>query len=69
MTNFTKKSFSVAVGSDAYRENYERIFKKKEAPPSHQRRDGTTCDYLAEDFCNKCGWIARLDEKSTEPVT
>lgn len=30
MTDYTKKSFSVAVGSDAYRENWDRIFAKKQ---------------------------------------
>lgn len=27
------KSFSVAVGSDAYRDNWERVFGKKQAAP------------------------------------
>jgi hypothetical protein len=32
MTDFTKKTFSVAVGSDEYRENFDRIFRKQRMP-------------------------------------
>jgi hypothetical protein len=24
---------------------------------SHNRPDGTECPYMAENFCNKCGWV------------
>lgn len=30
MTKYTEKSFTVAVGSDDYRDNYEKVFGKKE---------------------------------------
>lgn len=33
MTDYTKKTFSVAVGSDAYRDNWERVFGKKQEAP------------------------------------
>lgn len=32
MTDYTKKTFSVAVGSDSYRDNWERVFGKKPEP-------------------------------------
>lgn len=32
MTEFTKKKFSVAVGSESYRDNWERVFKAE--PPA-----------------------------------
>lgn len=33
MTKFTNKSFSVAVGSEKYAENWDRVFAKKAPPP------------------------------------
>lgn len=33
MTNFTKKSFTVAVGSEDYRNNFDAIFRKPEREP------------------------------------
>lgn len=32
MTKFAQSSFSVAVGSKAYRDNYDRIFRKEPVP-------------------------------------
>lgn len=30
MTDYTKKSFTVSLGSDAYRDNWDRVFGKKQ---------------------------------------
>lgn len=32
MTKFAQSSFSVAVGSKSYRDNYDRIFRKEPEP-------------------------------------
>lgn len=70
MTDFTKKTFSVAVGSDEYRENFDRVFRKNVERPDepfimdptwegvHNRPGSTTqCAYLAREGCSKCGWL------------
>jgi len=40
MTKFGQKSFSVGVGSDAYRENYDRIFRSRHADHGQALADG-----------------------------
>lgn len=49
MTDYTKPKFSVAVGSDAYRENWERTFGKKEEPKPEPKRRETW------ELCPVCG--------------
>lgn len=52
MTDYLKKKFAVAVGSDAYRDNWERIFKGEKL---EERPDDIDDSVLtAED----AGWIA-----------
>lgn len=76
MTEFMKRKFSVAVGSDAYRSGWDAAFGKKKTVDTfeeklaylgvpfnpefegvHERADGTQCNYLAREVCNKCGWV------------
>ena len=50
MTNFTKKSFSVAVGSKDYREGYDRIFGSKEWESTEHDTPSIDLGPLAERF-------------------
>jgi hypothetical protein len=46
---YLESSFSVNMGaSDAYRENYEQVFGKKEKPPREEKQESWT-------LCPKCG--------------
>ncbi len=39
--NYTKKTFSVYVGSDKYRDNYEATFRNKEEPAKEEKVEET----------------------------
>lgn len=47
MTSFTNKSFSVAVGTEAYRENWERTFREAEGPSSPWPRPPSPLEHAA----------------------
>jgi len=74
MTDFTKKTFSVAVGSDDYRSNFDRIFRGESSEEKPGVRhdvpgQGTECPYLALAHCNHCGWGSTCDApQQTSPA-
>lgn len=37
--NYQKKSFSVAVGSKLYSDNWEKIFGKKDKKPTEEKKE------------------------------
>ena len=51
MTDYEKPSFSVGVGSKKYRDNFDRIFKKKD----EEKDDDTEAEQESEDVNDQAG--------------
>jgi hypothetical protein len=67
MTNYTKKSFSVVMGSDAYRDNYDRTFGRGElADAASAATKGepmdTPCDRVEAWVANGCAGVVRPED-------
>ena len=60
--NYGKKSFSVAVGGESYRDGWDRIFEKKEPEPvtpetccqRYERETGANAGDCPDDHCYYC---------------
>lgn len=77
MTDYVKKSFSVAVGSKEYRDNWDRVFAKPTEPSCHTcnqpmvKRHSLLLEHEPsplEWVCSKCGTRRAIEPGSPDSV-
>lgn len=62
--DYTKKKFSISVGSDNYRENWDRVFGKKESTPASFDANGSPVE--AEARSVPTSYLELVDAYTTE---